>query len=212
MNDLVNDEQMEDEEAALVGPQQPATATGDDSASTPKIAFDFCAYQIESDSSSDELSRDQPPAEHAIPDFSGQRSKVEVSIPALPLQITQHYEEPRSDVVERVCSLDMSAGGDGELVEVEFTDGTVRKVSSTVFYRLSFFFSLKILSLSRSSILKVVQLRTAAPDDELLPSFFPFHSLCSCDDYPSRCLGSPSTHLTFVALSLYYRSPHPLLG
>lgn len=138
---------MEDDEATLVGPHRGhrgAGANRDESTSTPKIAFDFWATQINDDSSSDGTSQlqvsttgpDQP-----MPDFPDQGHKLEVSIPALPWETRQQYQETHSDVVEKVWAVDKSPSDEGELVEVEFSDGTLRKVSSSascsfIFYHL----------------------------------------------------------------------------
>lgn len=124
---------MENDEATLVGPHWGAGANGDESMSTPKIAFDFWATQINDDSSSDGTSQlqvstagpDQP-----MPDFPDQGHKLEVSIPALPLETRQQYQETHSDVVERVWAVYKSPSDEGELVEVEFTDGTLRKITT----------------------------------------------------------------------------------
>ncbi|KAG5981095.1 hypothetical protein E4U55_003309 [Claviceps digitariae] len=126
-----DDEQMKDDEATPVEPHQAADANEATSPSTPKIAFDFCAYQSDNHSSSDDASHAQASAaalEHATSQFR-RGYKVEVSIPALPLESRQEYEESKSNIVERVCSLDYSSGGEDETVEVEFTDGTLRKIT-----------------------------------------------------------------------------------
>ncbi|KAG5947763.1 hypothetical protein E4U53_006388, partial [Claviceps sorghi] len=130
MHDPSDDELMKDDEAAPVGPHEAAGIEGDASPSTPTIAFDFCEYQSDTQSSSDNVSHAQASAagfEHSSPQLR-RGCKIEVSIPALPLESREEYEEPQSSIVERVCSLDISPGCQGEVVEVEFTDGTLRKI------------------------------------------------------------------------------------
>ncbi|KAG6000198.1 hypothetical protein E4U21_005741 [Claviceps maximensis] len=123
-----DDEQMHDEETTSVGLHQAADdVNGDASPSTPTIALDFCAHQADNPGSGDDTSYVQASAatfEHSTPQY-----KLEVSIPALPWESQQEYEEPKSSIVERVCSLDSSSVGEGDLVEVEFTDGTLRKIT-----------------------------------------------------------------------------------
>lgn len=125
---------MDEDEATLVGPQQAADVDEDGLASTPKIAFDFCAYGNDDQSSSDDsyLAQAAVDALRQLAPQSTGALRFEVSIPALPLESRKQYEELQSNVVERVCSLDRCPSGETELVEVEFTDGTVRQVSGTL--------------------------------------------------------------------------------
>ncbi|KAG6011932.1 hypothetical protein E4U43_008025, partial [Claviceps pusilla] len=129
MNDSGDDEQMKDDEPRAAD----ANANGDASSPTPKIAFDFCAYQSTNESSSDDASRAQASTagweEHSTPPPQSRGGyNIEISIPALPLESRLEYEELQSNIVERVCSIeDESPSGGGETVEVEFTDGTLRK-------------------------------------------------------------------------------------
>ncbi|KAG6041715.1 hypothetical protein E4U41_002798 [Claviceps citrina] len=128
----------ENEEATLDGSHHAAYANEDESATGPEIAFDFSVCQNDDESSSDGASHAQASAaglEYSTPPHPG-GLKIEVSIPALSLETRQQYAEPQSDVVERVCSLDRSPGGGGELVEVEFTDGTIRQITTVQLERL----------------------------------------------------------------------------
>ncbi|KAK2597461.1 hypothetical protein QQS21_005931 [Conoideocrella luteorostrata] len=54
-------------------------------------------------------------------DVTDHRPNIEISIPSLPVEIREQYEETKSDVVERVLAL-TSSGKHGRLT-VEFTDG-----------------------------------------------------------------------------------------
>ncbi|KAG5941912.1 hypothetical protein E4U59_001456 [Claviceps monticola] len=123
---------MDEDEATLVGPQQTADVDGVGLVSTPKIAFDFSAYGSDDQSSSDDSHLVQAAADalrQLAPQFTG-CPRFEVSIPALSLEFRQQYEELQSNVVERVCSLDRCPGKETELVEVEFTDGTLRQITA----------------------------------------------------------------------------------
>ncbi|KAG6114884.1 hypothetical protein E4U31_000034 [Claviceps sp. LM219 group G6] len=123
---------MDEDEATLVGPQQAADVDEDGLASTPKIAFDFCAYGNDDQSSSDDsyLAQAAVDALRQLAPQSTGAFRFEVSIPALPLESRKQYEELQSNVVERVCSLDRCPSGKTELVKVEFTDGTLRQITA----------------------------------------------------------------------------------
>ncbi|KAG5974244.1 hypothetical protein E4U58_003390 [Claviceps cyperi] len=123
---------MNEDEATLVGPQQAADVDEDGLASTPKIAFDFCAYGNDDQSSSDDsyLAQAAVDALRQLAPQSTEGFRFEVSIPALPLESRKQYEELQSIVVERVCSVERCPSGKTELVEVEFTDGTLRRITA----------------------------------------------------------------------------------